>query len=174
MQIPLSSLVKTRKAQWIQLEISLLAAVVVMTACASPFLPPTPTPFSQPESPLIPGKNVALAENRWRLLEIIYSGTNVAFDTIQPIYITFSLRGQLAFSTTDCNGAGFTIIAESEYQYRLIPGTVTAMGCGKVGDKQFSDVNRAIAITTEFELKDTQLILIGEGVQVVLEIDNPQ
>lgn len=152
----------------------MILIAVIITACVPAFRPLPPTPFSQPESPLIPGKNVALAENRWRLLEIIYSGTNVAFDTIQPIYITFSLRGQLAFSTTDCNGAGFTIIAESEYQYRLIPGTVTAMGCGKVGDKQFSDVNRAIGITTEYEIKDAQLILIGEGVQVVLEIDNPQ
>ena len=152
MQILLPSFVKIRKVQWIQLEILLLAAVVVMTACASPFLPPTPTPFSQPESPLIPGKNVALTENRWRLLEIIYLGTNVAFDAIQPIYVTFSLRGQLAFSTTECNGAGFTIIAESEYQYRLIPGTMTAMGCGEVGDKQFSDVYRGIAFTIAFEL----------------------
>lgn len=173
MQIPLSSLVKTRKAQWIQLEILLLAAVMIMTTCASPFLPPTPTPFFQPESPLISGMDAILTENRWRLLGITNDGEILAFDLIQPVYLTFSINNTLLFTST-CNSVGYTILFENKHKYKLIASAIPGKSCGEIIDKQFADVHQAIRSTTEYEIKDAQLILIGEGVQVVLEIDNPQ
>lgn len=174
MQISLLSFVKTRKAQWIQLEILLFAAVMITTACVPAFFPPTPKPFVQPESPLIPGKNLTLAENRWRVIEIMQDEQQVAFDVIQPIYITFSTNGFLGVRAMNCNSGGYSIIAESEQSYRLVPGNSTAKGCGEIGDKQEADIHTAIAATVKYELKNKQLILTGEGVQVVLEIDNPQ
>lgn len=120
------------------------------------------------------GKNLTLAENRWRVIEIMQDEQQVAFDVIQPIYITFSTNGFLGVRAMNCNSGGYSIIAESEQSYRLVPGNSTAKGCGGIGDKQEADIHTAIAATVKYELKNKQLILTGEGVQVVLEIDNPQ
>lgn len=151
------------------LALSLLAGVLLATACA-----PASTPVVMPESPLIPGANTVLVENRFRVVEITRHGEPVAFDAIDPVFITFSVRGELVKRTTDCNSGSYYIIAKNERQYHLIPGAGTAIGCGELGNSQYAQISEAIAATTEYELKGSQLILRGEDVHIVLEIDNPQ
>ncbi|HHW85588.1 MAG TPA: META domain-containing protein [Chloroflexi bacterium] len=134
---------------------------------------PGPAPIVMPESPLIPGTNTALVENRFRVVEIIRHGEPVVFDAIQPVFITFDKRGELSKQTTNCNSDVYAIVAESERRYRLIPGAGTAKGCGELAEAQYSKISEAIGATTEYELKGSQLLLRGEDVHIVLEVDNP-
>ncbi len=83
------------------------------------------------------------------------------------------IHNTLLFTST-CNSVGYTILFENKHKYKLIASAIPGKSCGEIIDKQFADVHQAIRSTTEYEIKDAQLILIGEGVQVVLEIDNPQ
>lgn len=149
-------------------------ALLLTNGCVLTSYIPTPTPIPQPESPLIPGNTTALLENRWRIVEITYHNTSIAFDEIQPIYLNFTADGMLSKSTTNCNVGSYYIMAENERRYHLIPGAGTAMGCGPIGDQQYADVSEAIVATTEFELRGEQLILRGDDVKIVLAADNSQ
>lgn len=149
---------------------SLLACVLLAAACLSP----ASTPVVMPESPLIPGANTALVENRFRVVEIIRHGEPVTFDAIQPVFVTFGIQGELGLQTTNCNAWAYFIIAENERKYRLIPGAGTAQGCGEPIESQESWISEAITATTEYELKGSQLILRGDDVHIVLEIDNSE
>lgn len=145
-----------------------LAVMLMATAC----VPPGSAPRVMPESPLIPGTNVALVQNRWRVVEIIYQAENVAFDVIQPIYVSFTIDGQLLKRATHCNAVGYYIVAHSEQRYQLVQGAGTARGCGAIGEKQDVTVGKALRATTKYEMHGTQLFLTGDDVRIVLEIDN--
>jgi len=149
---------------------SLLACVLVTAACLSP----ASTPVVMPESPLIPGANTVLVENRFRVVEITRHGEPVAFDAIDPVFVTFGIKGELGVQTTTCNAWVYFIIAENERKYRLIPGAGTAEGCGEPIESQESEISEAIAATTEYELKGGQLILRGDDVHILLELDNSE
>jgi len=132
---------------------------------------PTNTP---PVSPLIPGSNRTLAENRWRLVEIQFHGESVEFGSLAPVYFTFGGNGSLGFKTTGCNATGFTIEAENERRYRLTPGAMTAMSCSEIQERQHSGIGQAVMATTEYEMQESQLFLFGDDVRITLEIDNPE
>ncbi|MFN8439610.1 MAG: META domain-containing protein [Caldilineaceae bacterium] len=134
--------------------------------------PPVYTPITQPESPLIPGQSTVLLENRWRIVEITHHNAPIAFNAIQPIYLTFISNGTLAVRAINCNAGGYYIDAIDHRHYRLVPGSITAMGCGEIGNKQESALHEALMATTEFELQGEQLILRGGGVKIVLVTDN--
>jgi hypothetical protein len=153
------------KQRWLG---AFLTISLLLAACM-----PGPAPIVMPESPLIPGTNTALVENRFRVVEITRHGKPVAFDAVQPVFIVFSVRGELGVRTTDCNSGGYYIMAENEYQYHLIPGVTTAEDCGELGNSQYSLISEAIGATTEYELRGSQLLLRGDDVHIVLEVDNP-
>jgi hypothetical protein len=150
----------------------LLAASLLLSVTAAAACMPGLAPIVMPESPLIPGTNTALVENRFRVVEIIWHGELVAFDAIHPVYITFDERGELSKQTKNCNSGVYAIVAESERQYRLIPGAGTAKGCGELAEAQYDRISEAIGATTEYELRGSQLLLHGDGVYIVLEVDN--
>lgn len=143
--------------------------ILTTTACILPLVPVDVSLPVQPESPLIPGANTTLVENRWRLVEATSQGETVAFDAIAPIYLTFTVDGQLVKRTTDCNGDGHYIIASSPQHYRLVPSAGTARGCGEVGDRQYDQITEAIAATTQYAIQDSQLFLTGDNVRIVLD-----
>lgn len=124
------------------------------------------------QTPLILGSNVRLAGHRWRVIEVIFQGEAVEFDAIQPAYVTFEVFGDLVLNTMNCNAGGFHIVAESETRYWLISGATTAQDCGEVGNWQYGRLSQAIGSTTGYEMQDEQVVLTGEDVRIVLEIDS--
>jgi hypothetical protein len=78
----------------------------------------------QPESPLSPGTNALLANNRWRLVEITYRGEAVEVDAIQPVYFTFDVTGYLSIKPTKCNVGGYQIIPFYSGDQMLMPKRV--------------------------------------------------
>ena len=152
----------------------LLSALLAATACVPPPMPTTQATSTPPVSPLIPGRNRAMAENRWRLVEIQFHGESVEFDSLQPVYFIFGGNGSLGFRTTGCNSIGFTIFAENEHRYRLSIGVTTAMDCSEIRISQEHSISQAVRTTTEYEMQGNQLFLFGDGVRITLEMDAPQ
>ena len=68
----------------------LLSVLLAVGACVQPAVPSTQATSTPPVSPLIPGRNRAMAENRWRLVEIQLHGEDVEFDSLKliTIYLT--------------------------------------------------------------------------------------
>ncbi|MBI3960097.1 MAG: META domain-containing protein [Chloroflexi bacterium] len=152
----------------------LLSVLLLVAACVPPAAQPTQATSTPPVSPLIPGSNRTLAENRWRLVEIQFHGEDVKFDSLAPVYFTFWGDGHLGYRTTDCNATSFTIVTENERHYRLTPNISTAMSCSEIQYSQSSGIHRAVMATTEYEMEGNQLVLFGDGVRITLEIDNPK
>jgi len=145
-----------------------------VTACVPPAVQPTQPTSTPPVSPLIPGSNRVLAENRWRLVEIQFHGESVEFGSLQPVYFTFGGNGSLGFKTTGCNATGFTIEAENERRYRLTSGVMTARSCSEIQESQETHISQAVMATTEYEMQGNQLFLFEDDVRITLEIDNPE
>ncbi len=155
------------------LAISYVIMLLIASSCTVTPVPASNSPVQiESESPLIPGINTFLIENRWRLIEITYRSVAVEFEAIQPIYLTFTADGQLIKETTDCNSGGYYIIASSERKYHLEPGTGTAQDCGEAGNQQYDRITEAIAATTAYEIEGNQLFLTGDDVRIILEVDN--
>jgi len=122
--------------------------------------------------PLIPGVNPTLLLNQWRLVEVTQSDKPVAFTDLQPVLLAFHITGVLGIYPTDCIDGAYRINAESERRYRLTRVEFTDEKCRNNGEAQFEQVTAALETTTEYALQDNQLILTGEDVRIVLEIDN--
>ena len=154
----------------------LLAAL--MTSCMySPF-----SPFAndmdramaaQPESPLIPGQNTPLAQHDWRIVEASRAGRPIQIAAIAPVLLSFEAkRGLLGVHALYCNAASAIIVASDAHHYRLVPAESTAKHCG-TGQQQENDLHAAVLATTEYELRGNQLILSGQDVRIVAEIEPP-
>jgi hypothetical protein len=152
----------------------LLSVLLAVGACVQPAVPSTQATSTPPVSPLIPGRNRAMAENRWRLVEIQLHGEDVEFDSLQPVYFTFFGNGSLGYRTTNCNAGSFWITSESERRYRLTSGVMTAKQCSKIQEDQIYYIQDAVVITTAYEMQGNQLFLFGDGVRITLEMDNPK
>ncbi|MBI3960098.1 MAG: META domain-containing protein [Chloroflexi bacterium] len=151
----------------------LLSALFSAAACVPPTVPSTQATSTPPVSPLIPGRNRAMAENEWRLVEIQLQGESVKFDSLAPVYFTFGGNGSIGVRTTDCNAFGFAIAAENEHRYRVTEGMSTAMSCSEIQESQSGDIFQSVWATTEYEIQGNQLFLFGDDVRITLEIDNP-
>jgi len=152
----------------------LLSVLLAVGACVQPAVPSTQATSTPPVSPLIPGRNRAMAENRWRLVEIQFHGESVKFDSLAPVYFTFWGDGLLGYRTTGCNASSYTIAAENERQYRLTPNISTAMSCSEIQMSQYRGISQAVMSTTEYEMQGNRLFLFGDDVRITLEIDNPK
>lgn len=152
----------------------LLSVLIAVGACVQPVVPSTQATSTPPVSPLIPGSNRAMAENRWRLVEIRVREENVKFDSLVPVYFTFWGDGHVGYRTTGCNASSYTIAAENERRYRLTPNISTAVSCGEIQMSQDIRISRTLMATTEYEMEGNQLFLFGDGVRITLEIDNPK
>ena|GEM_PF-2608411 len=128
--------------------------------------------IEQPESPLIPGSNLALLENRWRLTELTYQGSPVEFDAIAPIFISFHPAGGLLLRTTGCGDEAFLIFASSQTEYLLILAPSALIGCDGPQNSQAARVSMLIFSTNKYTELDNKLILSGDGVQAVFVVDN--
>lgn len=152
----------------------LLSVLLAVGACVQPAVPSTQATSTPPVSPLIPGRNRAMAENEWRLVGIQFQGESVKFDSLAPVYFSFIGTGSLGFRTTGCNSIGFRIFAENEHRYRLSRGETTAMDCSEIRLSQEQGISQAVRATTEYEMQGNQLFLFGDGVRITLEMDNPK
>lgn len=148
--------------------LSLLFVTLMAIACTVPYTPP-----SQAESPLIPGTDTILSKNVWQLVEATYQGSVIEFAAIQPVYISFTVRGELGRRAINCNSAGYYILAKNTHQYRLMRGVGTAIYCGDLGNQQENQLDKAILATTEYQIQGEQLFLTGDDVRIVLKRYGP-
>lgn len=166
---------------------------VSIAACVLPSPPPTGQPVSPPPEIL----NSPLMDNRWRVEEVTLHGEPVIFDLFRPVYVYFNRGGTIGIHSEGCGtGSGSLIVYLGEQRYRIGGGTSTPVDCGGgflsevdctelVGsdddpqacaqaiNAQFGDVERALAATNEYELRDDALILRGEEAEMRLVLDNP-
>lgn len=114
-------------------------------------------------------------QNRWQLLEITHEGQPVIFDAIRPVYLEITGDGYLHFKTEQCNFATFSMAIKSDEYYQLGGGD-TSYECPQSTITQFSalfsNVRLAVSETNTLNLTGTQLLLTGDDVRVVLEVDN--
>lgn len=127
------------------------------------------TPVPLPDTFI--GENVALVENTWRLVQITHRGEVIEFEAIAPITFSFGREGYFGFRTTDCNAVGYEVVTKSEQRYRLIPRSSTAIYCGELGQSQIERVSEAVEATNAYKIQGNQLLLTGNNVQLLLEID---
>jgi hypothetical protein len=149
---------------------------MAMAACTVPppqFAEPPSTTFT---SPLNAGFNPALIEplwrNGWRITEIIHRGEEVAFDALDPLRVWFHVSGMLHYSA-NCGGGALRMVALGAQRYWVSPGILdgVAYSCGETGNAQYSRVIAALRATRAYAIQDDQLILTGNQVRVVLELD---
>lgn len=122
--------------------------------------------------PPIPSATPPLFLNRWRWVEVTDQGKSVPFDNIKPVFTAFDVGGSLRVNPTDCIDTVYLLIADSDRRYQLVRGVSTDENCRGDGKAQFERLLQALEATSEFTLHDNQLVLSGEDVQIVLEIDN--
>jgi len=146
------------------LNLLLITMTLLATACvAYPYDPRDPT-----ESPLIPGTNARLIDNTWWLSKVTHQGETIAFDAISPLWVQFAVSGQLVVSEARCNVGGYQIVAANENHYRLFSGSFTEIGCSDRATEQSIHLQEALLATTSYELRDSQLFLLGEETQIIL------
>ena len=152
--------------------LSLLMLAVTLTACLQPMtsIPLLEQPLFQPESPLVPEEFLRLTKNPWRVVTIIHQNETVPFDAIQPIYVGIS-PDSLSAETTNCNRLGFMLNSTGNQQYQLLDGASTLMLCPEIQTKQYN-VRLAVSETNTLKRNGTQLLLTGDDVRVVLEVEN--
>ncbi len=117
------------------------------------------------------GENVALVENIWRVMEVTHRGEKIAFDTIAPITIVFKQWGILVIRTTGCHTFGYKIFTGDKRRYELVSGFSMKRHCARQNHRQLNRVDRVIKVTNAYEIQGNQLILTGDGVQIILETD---
>ena len=147
---------------------TLLALLSTLVLLVSGCVPLGTTTITQPESPLIPGTNTRLSDTLWWLSEGTHQGEPIAFEAISPLWVQFTVRGELLVSEARCNAGGYQIIAKSDHQYRLFSGVSTAVLCSDRAMEQSFHLREAFLATTRYELRDNQVFLLGEETQIIL------
>ena len=145
----------------------LLSMLLILSACDSPLLVPEAWRPQQPTSPLIPGANTVLAQTVWQIMEVTQNSEPIAIDAVQPVFVTFTSNGYLLARSPKCFSNSYVIGVITEYRYRLrsagAPGD-----CDELLRRQSIAISKALLETREYELQDTNLILRGKEVQIVL------
>ena len=124
--------------------------------------------------PLIPGTNTQLSDNQWRITEVTYQGEAVDFAAIHPVYLTFDPAGEIVQTVINCNTIKHIINVTNDGndgRYHLVPGHRTVKDCSEVINQQEARLTAAIGATTGLMVGAHQLLLTGEDVRIVLEID---
>lgn len=128
-----------------------------------------PTP---PVSPLIPGDNSKLIDNRWHLIQVHHEGKQVEFGALDPVYISFDKAGSLTLEA-GCPAVGHWIYAKDDNHYQLSTGESPAVLCKPLETQQFDAVEDALQSTTEYEIQNDKLFLKGANSMLIFEIDDP-
>lgn len=139
----------------------------IMTSCVTPSSVPTP-----PISPLIPGDNSVLINNRWHLIQVHHEDKQVEFGALDPVYISFNKAGSLTLEA-GCPAVGHWIYAKDDNHYQLSTGESPAVLCKPLETQQFDAVKDALQSTTEYKIQDGKLFLVGNDSKLIFEIDNP-
>jgi hypothetical protein len=150
--------------------------MILLTACAAyPVVSDGESALAaQPASPLIPGRDSPLARNDWRMVEVTQGGEPVQIAALSPVILTFGVEhGTLLVYQENCNTGHYVIAAEDQRRYRLYPLATTAMGCGEFGDRQSADLSQALMATRELTATDNQLVMAGDTVRIVAQIEQP-
>lgn len=146
----------------------LMAVMIIANACVAG------SAVTQSPSPLSPDFELLLIGKRWLMDEITFRNQPIQLDVLQPFELWFDQAGTLNFSSATCAGGAFLIFFQNERQYRLTKGEVAPQDCGELRNKQFDRVTDAIAATTEYEMQDDHLLLLGDDTRIVLNISNAQ
>ena len=126
----------------------------------------------QPSGPVMPEQVPMIADNQWRLTEVIYNGEQGNFDSIEPVLATFH-PGLVAMKA--CNGTSFVFDTESSDPvngYRLMQGVGTARECDNGGTEQEGFISNALLATSSYEIVGDTLVFSGKNAQLTFVIDN--
>jgi hypothetical protein len=161
----------------------LIVALLLLCAC-------TPSTFEgalydlgaleQPESPLIPGTNATLADNRWRLTTLTYQNEPISLEGLETFYLVFHESGRLLMWIGDCPAGAYYIIATTTTTYRLLPAPSPAVLCTDVPEIQqrWDEIRSMLSVTYEYRLEDDELILLGRQmgneVEATFVADTPE
>ena len=128
------------------------------------------------EQPVDTSKAV-LSEHQWVLSTVSYRGENKVVDALKPTYFQFDTARNLLLITTPCEGSddfgrtlGYEILFQNERHYTLNPQDSSDVGCGRLINVQTEHLR--VLDTSQYEIRDNQLFLIGEQVQIVLSMDD--
>ncbi len=146
--------------------------LVTATPANVPATSATPIATEISETP-----NPTLSANLWVLSAVIYRGENMDVDALYPTYFRFDVERGSLLITTPCEGTdnfvrgiGYGIVFQGEQHYTLSPQEMITVDCGELIDTQSEHLK--VLSTSQYEIQDDTLILIGENVQIVLERDN--
>lgn len=159
--------------------ILLSLTILFLSACTPTPLPVKPSTTAATDSassdiPLIPEEGFA----RWRLVELMQDEQSLAFDLVAPAYLVFDEYSILGISTFECGWSGYYVTLVSTNSYSLEKAESTLAQCGADHEvekrEQNSRLEKIIVATTNYEINGNQLILSGESVYAVLELDQPE
>lgn len=119
----------------------------------------------------------------------------LTFDYYRPVYVHFSKEGTVSIHSERCGSSSFLIVYLGEQRYHIGDGVSTAEDCGgfaavncaefddkfdriacehgKAIEAQRTDLGSALKSTSEYELREDELILRGEEAEMRLVLDNP-
>jgi hypothetical protein len=161
----------------------LLFGSILLTASACTFYgaeQETTTPATSPVELDEPASEARamLGEQQWLLSAVIYRGEEQEISALEPTYFQFvfnpdrnTMRIVTPCEGTDSGvrGLGPTIVFYEEQQYRLYPQEMIGVGCGEMIDAQSDYLMGTYLETSHYELRNDQLLLIGDNNQIVLE-----
>lgn len=185
---------KSWRQQMSRTLLRMVALTVVLgsiTACSYEY-------FVQPQSPPPEVINSPLIDNRWRIVEMLYQGEPVRFETFGSIHITFHHSGGLAINFERCPGGGYRVTYQNGQRYQLSRGMFASADCaemvyddptfdcaslaGSGADKetckeainaQFGAFASALKATHQYLLGNGELLLRNEDTEIRLVLDNP-
>ncbi len=123
----------------------------------------------EPLRPMLPGDDALLTQGPWHVSQITQQGQVLDLNAIQPITVEITVEGYLTAKTTGCNTLTFWISAKDERQYQYYDSSPTMEACSDTASLQTHDLFIALINTHEMVIKDGQLLLTGELVEMVLE-----
>lgn len=122
--------------------------------------------------PPFPSAERTVILNSWRWVEATDRGREVIVSALPPISVIFESSGRIVVQAGDCL-VGYYLIAEQEGGGFIISEHQLTLGerCGECGTAQAVWAMSALEAATDYTLEDNRLLLSGEDVRIVLEIE---
>lgn len=118
--------------------------------------------------------NAILGESQWVLSALTYRDEQMEIDALYPTYFRFDIENGFLLVTIPCEGTdtltrgfGPSITFQDNQQYTLIPNEMETPDCGDLIEEQ--NENLRVLETSQYEMQDEKLVLIGRNIQIVLE-----